>query len=292
MADSCDATRGTRRTGAGAISQNLDRRRSVVTTPRRGPCRDARNAPNTGAPRLPERERRRTVAMPPDGDVTDDDHRSYGGVGFVRSRRPVPAVRTGARPRPGPCGDVGRRAWRLAGRQLRGGACRPQRVAALQGHARGLGNGLRRRGRRVTRTGLRPPHVDGRPTRSHPAAAARLSRLFGAARRGVARPDPGHHGRPARRHRTARARQPDRPRCNLRLPIAFHGHLRTPRRTPSRPCLARRGVHQAARPHFHSGRVCGGQGGLGRRRRHVESTRRGQAGRPRRRPRLGSHPRP
>ena len=76
----------------------------------------------------------------------------------------------------------------MAGRPLRGGDGRSQRAAALQGHARRIGNGLGRRRRRPARTRVRPAHAHGRPARPHSAAAARVGRLLPEARRSAPRP--------------------------------------------------------------------------------------------------------
>ncbi len=127
-------------------------------------------------------------------------------------------------------GDAGRRARRLAGRPLRGGHGRAQRPAALQGHARGPGHRIGRRGRRSAGSGLRPAHAHGGPARPHPAPQARLRRLLPEARRGPAATRPDHRRRPPRRHRRPGPERPVDLVADLCLPPALHCHLRAPRR--------------------------------------------------------------
>ena len=155
-------------------------------------------------------------------------------------------------PRSASCGAVhrghaGRRARRLARRPLRRGHGRPQRPAALQGHARRDGERTRRSSPRAC------------PDRRSPGTCSRSTRPTTPGCAGSS-PPPSRRGaskrcaRASRRSSTTcsttsprRTRQPRRSGRVLRLPAAVHRHLRAPRRPRARPAPLGRDVHPAAR---------------------------------------------
>ena len=200
-------------------------------------------------PRRPGRGRRRhaarggrRAAVPSRGDEPGG---STPGVGRLRPRRSVPAVRRPPGPGPGPRGDARRRARRVGRPRLRARACRAQRSSPLEEHAGGV-LGRRRRGRGLP--GRRWPGTcspSTRPTtrgcagscpvRSRPAASRRCGRTWRTSSTRLL-------DDVARRS----ADGPGRPRGDVRLPAPVHRDLRAARRRRSRPRPAGRGAHRAA----------------------------------------------
>ena len=142
----------------------------------------------------------------------------------------------------------GHDAWLVGGYER--GPRRAERPAAVQGHARGAGDGQRGRRRGPARPGVRPAHAHRRPARSHPAAPSGVGRVLRPPDRGAAAPRAGDRRRPARRHRRPGTGQPGRPRRRLRFPAAVHRHLRAARRARAGPGAARPGPDRAARAHY------------------------------------------
>ena len=160
-----------------------------------------------------------------------DDDRGAGGVGSLRPRRPLPAVRRGPRAGRGASGHARRRARCLARGRLRGGTDRAQRSAALQGHARRAGDRRRGRGRGPpgTRRSRGTCSASTRRITAGSAASSRPPSRRAASKRSARGCRPSWTTSSTRSPRPDPDARVDLVAC-VRVPAAVHRHLRAARR--------------------------------------------------------------